>query len=251
MTMMRLRDIPRNARAFWGGLMGSLLLGGGAAALLAFGPELTAGVDEELALEFMPGELIRLGPALDPNAVPKIVAPESHAPRSTEVREVEPGTEGREAPAERRARPRNADEAGADDRDREGNTPFDDPRTVEELPGDPFGSPGGWSDSLAAGDPWATEVMRVLNGMQVGVFAAEGGDALFKFRVEVCPDGRLSAQSKQSTGDPTLDSRLKQAIGGLEVEVPGAVLDRLGGRCRKIRHEFTWRGRGGGSGTVQ
>lgn len=36
--------------------------------------------------------------------------------------------------------------------------------------------------------------MKVLNGLDVGIYAGESKGGVFKFRLEVCPDGRLKAQ---------------------------------------------------------
>jgi hypothetical protein len=93
--------------------------------------------------------------------------------------------------------------------------------------------------------------MKVLNGMKVGTFGAEGKDAEFKFRLEICPDGKLSAQMKKSTGDSTLDSRIRNTVEGLKVSVPKNVSELLKGKCKKILFEFTWRGKGGGAGAVK
>ncbi|MFY0538237.1 hypothetical protein [Nannocystis pusilla] len=93
--------------------------------------------------------------------------------------------------------------------------------------------------------------MRTLNAMRVGTFAAEGEDVVYKFRLGVCPDGSLSAQRKQSTGDPVLDARIEHAIATLTVDLPNDVLALLAGKCQKIKYEFTWRSKDTGRGTVQ
>ncbi|MFY0532693.1 hypothetical protein [Nannocystis pusilla] len=67
-------DILRNPTAFFGSLLGSALLTGGVAALVMFGPTFEVSAeedDDELEMEFMPGELVRLGPKLDPTEIPE------------------------------------------------------------------------------------------------------------------------------------------------------------------------------------
>src|SRR5690606_33027540 len=76
-------DILRNPLAFFGSLFGSVLLTGGVAALVMFGPTFEVSADDEddeLEMEFMPGELVRLGPKLDPTQIPeKIIVEETVA----------------------------------------------------------------------------------------------------------------------------------------------------------------------------
>lgn len=67
----------------------------------------------------------------------------------------------------------------------------------------------------------------------------------------MCPDGRLKAQRKQSSGDTTLDGAIEAEIARKKVTVPKNVGDLLKGQCQKIRYEFTWKGTSGGRGTVQ
>jgi len=258
-----LREIADNTTAFVGSLVGSTLLSGGVAALVMFAPtfEVAADDDLELAVDFIPGELVRLGPQRDPQAIPeKPVVRATRAPddavKSTVTTEDDPSPQPRppkvssDRDTTTPSKPVD-DKAPVSDRDRPSNTPYDDLPTVDDLPGDPFGSADGWSDTYKAGDPWATEVMRVLNNMRVGTFGAEGKDVAYKFRLEVCPDGGLSAQIKQSTGDSVLDARIKNAIDALEVDLPREVLAVMGGKCQKIKYEFTWRGKDAGRGTVQ
>lgn len=261
-------DILRNPMAFFGSLFGSAALMGGVAALVMFGPtfEVSAGDDdEELEMEFMPGELVRKGPKLDPTQIPeKIIVEETVA--AEEAAETTVTTDEKVKPAPeppKKAEPKktntkstekpdpNKKDAKKADKNQDSNTPTKDLPTVKELPGDPFGDPGGWSDTFKAGDPWATEVMKVLNGMKVGTFGAEGKDAEFRFRLKVCPDGKLQAQRKKGTGDATLDSRIQNTIQNLKVSVPAGVSDLLKGKCKIIKYEFSWRGKGAGAGSVR
>jgi hypothetical protein len=261
-------DILRNPGAFFGSLFGTVLLTGGVAALVMFGPtfEVAADDGEELEMEFMPGELVRLGPKLDPTQIPeKIIVEETvAAPQADPVEskvtqdekaqptEPKPKDEKKKSDSKSTEKPDpNKKDAKESDKNRDSNTPTKDLPTVKDLPGDPFGDPGGWSDVAKAGDPFATEVMKVLNGMKVGTFGAEGKNAEYKFRLEVCPDGNIKAQRKQGTGDAMLDSRIQNAVDSLKIKVPPNVGELLKGKCKKIQYEFTWRGLGDGKGKVQ
>ncbi|HEY8379538.1 MAG TPA: hypothetical protein VIK91_23760 [Nannocystis sp.] len=263
-------DIFRNPTAFFGSIIGSALLTGGIAALVMFGPtfEVSADDGDELDMEFMPGELVRLGQKMDPQDIPEkiiveetVAAPAPEAPAETTKLTTDEKAQPTEPPKKEEKKKTDAKStekpdpnkknAKESDKNRDSNTPYKDLPTVKDLPGDPFGDPQGWSDIAKAGDPFATEVMKVLNGMKVGIYAGEGKDAVYKFRLEVCPDGRLSAQKKQGTGDNTLDARIKNAIDSLKISVPKNVQELLKGKCQKIRYEFTWRGQGGGKGKVE
>lgn len=259
-------DIMRNTSAFFGGLLGTVLLTGGVGALVMFGPtfEVSAEDDaEELEMEFMPGELVRLGPKLDPTQIPEKIIVEktvaSEAAAETKVttdEKAKPTTEPKKNETKKDTKSTekpdpNKKGAKESDKNRDSNTPYNDLPTVKDLPGDPFGSTDGWSDTFKEGDPWATEVMKVLNGLQVGTFGAEGKDAEYKFRLEVCPDGSIKAQRKKSTGDSGLDGAIDVAIGAKKVSVPKNVGDLLKGKCKKIQYEFTWRGKGQGKGAVK
>ena len=262
----QLGDVMRNTTAFVGSLFGTVLVTGGVAALVMFGPtfEVNAEDDgEELDMEFMPGELVRLGQKLDPTQIPekliveKTVAAEAAAEtKVTTDEKAAPTTEPKKSEKKNDVKSiekpdPNKKGAKESDKNRDSNTPYNDLPTVKDLPGDPFGSPDGWSDVAKAGDPWATEVMKVLNGMKVGTFGAEGKDAEYKFRLKVCPDGKLESQTKKPTGDATLDARIKNAIDSLKVTMPKSVVDLLKGKCQTIKYEFTWRGKGGGLGSVK
>lgn len=261
-------DILRNPVAFFGSLFGSVLLTGGVAALVMFGPTFEVSADDEddeLEMEFMPGELVRLGPKLDPTQIPeKIIVEETVAAEDAAETTVTTDEKVQPAPEQpKKSEPKKSDEKSSEkpdpnkkdakksDKNRESNTPTKDLPTVKDLPGDPFGDAGGWSDTFKAGDPWATEVMKVLNGMKVGTFGAEGKDAEFRFRLKICPDGKLEAQRKQGTGDATLDSRIQSTIQGLKVSMPANVSELLGGKCKTIKYEFSWRGKGAGAGSVK
>ncbi|MFY0538238.1 hypothetical protein [Nannocystis pusilla] len=77
------REMASNSTAFLGGLLGSILLSGGVAALVMFAPTFEVAADDDLdpTVEFIPGELVRLGPQRDPEQLPdKLVVPPARAP---------------------------------------------------------------------------------------------------------------------------------------------------------------------------
>ncbi len=263
-----LYDVVRNPLAFFGGLFGTAALIGGVVAYIMFGPDVAlADESDDLDLEFLPGELVRIGEKMDPADIPekiiveetvaaetvaeeKVTVEETIEPPPPEPKKVDKPKEpikAKEAPD-----PNKKKDVKQSDKNRETNTPHKDLPTVKDLPGDPFGDAGGWSDLAKAGDPWATAVMKALNGMKVGVFGAQGKDATYKFQLDVCPDGTLKQRKRvQSTGDAGLDGKIANALGSIRVPLTNEVKAKLGGKCQRVRYDFTWRGTGGGSGSVR
>lgn len=234
-------EIIGNRTALYGSLIGLVLLTGGLAALLRFGPGFAEPPEDaaELEMEFLPGELLRFGAKSDPTPS----APMDPSPAATP--DLAPTVTDQDTPEPRQARvvrPTPAPEV---------KPPQEAPPAVQPSPGDPFGDPEGWSEVLRAGDPWATEVMKALSGLEVGSYAGEGQGGEYKFRLEVCPDGRLRAQRKGSTLEPSVAGALEAEIGRQRVPIPASVRDRLAGECQKIKYLFTWRSTNEGRGTVQ
>ena len=262
-----LGELWRNRAAFAGAVLGSSMFVSLAAAFALFGPSISDArphAPDELEMEFIAGELVRLGEPLDPAAFPeKINVKATRAADAANVATVTdddralPDPEPRERddapkpPVQPRDRPdRDKPDAEVSDRDRESNTPHDDPPTVRDLPGDPFGSPEGWAEMAKDGDPWATGVLAALNGMTVGSYAGQGQDTSYKFRLVVCADGRIDdVRTRQSTGKPDFDGLIRNAIERLELpKAPPELAKQLAGKCKKIPYEFTWRGKGGKGG---
>jgi outer membrane biosynthesis protein TonB len=265
-----LGDLFRNPVAFIGGVLGSGAFMGGAFVLAMYGldhkDEEGADDDDELEMEFMPGELVRKGEKIDPQDIPeKIIVEETVAaaaptetkittdekakpdPKPEKVDKPKPDKPSTEAPDP------NKKGAKESDKNREGNKQYDtDIPTVKDLPGDPFGSADGWSDMAKDGDPWATAVLAALNGMKVGAYAAQGSQAVFKFQLVLCADGSIDdVRKKQSTNDPKLDGAIINALETLKLpKAPPDIAKQLSGKCKKIPYEFTWAGKGG-SGKVK
>ena len=78
------------------------------------------------------------------------------------------------------------------------NTPYKkDLPTVHVNQGDPFGDPQGWDDLTRDGDPWATNVMKALNNMPVGTYAAKGAEGDYKFQLTICKDGTIKDRRRR------------------------------------------------------
>jgi hypothetical protein len=260
-------DLWRNRVAFIGGLLGPCIFVSLAATIALLGPSISdahPGEPDDLVMEFIAGDLVRLGEPLDPTEIPeKLIVKETRAadganlPTVTKDDKALPDPEPRERNdepkprVEPRDRPdRDKPDAEVSDRDRERNTPHDDPPTVQDLPGDPFGSPDGWAEMAKDGDPWATGVLAALNGMTVGSYAGEGQDSIYKFQLVVCADGSVQdVRTRQSTGKPDFDGLIRNAIERLRLpKAPPELAKQLAGKCKKIPYEFTWRGKGGKGG---
>ncbi len=253
-----LGDLMRNPVAVIGGLLGSTAFIGLAAALALLGPSISdahPGEPDELVVEFMPGALVRLGDVVDPTekivvqatraaddtAVPTVTDDDRALPDPDPARndDPKPDVKPREKPNP------NKPDAPISDRDRDSNTPYNDPATVRDPAGDPFGSPDGWADMAKDGDPWATGVLAALNGMTVGSYAGLGQDSTYKFQLVICADGRVDdVRTKQSTGKPDFDGLIRNAIEALKLpRAPADIARQLAGGCKKIPYLFTWRGK--------
>jgi len=256
-------DILRNPVAFVGGLVGTGAFAGGVFALAMFGPKFEVSAaeedDEELDMEFLPGELMRKGEKIDPEKIPeKIIVEETVAAEAKTETKVTKDEKAAPDPEPKKAdKPKedvkatekpdpNKKGAKESDKNRDSNTPYKDPPTVKDLPGDPFGSPDGWSDMAKDGDPWATAVMAALNGMKVGAYAGEGTAADFKFQLVICADGRIDRINKKGgSADAQLAGAIKNALESLKLpKAPAEIAKQLGSSCKAIKYVFTWSGKG-------
>ena len=258
----------RNPLAVLGGLAGSGGFLGVVVAMALFGPSTSWADaddddDDELEMQYLAGVLVRKGEKLDPSDMPvKVIVKETRAPDATAPATVThddqalPSPEPADKPDPKikptpSPDPKNPT-APVSDRDRKPTTPYDDPATADDAPGDPFGSTDGWADMAKEGDPWATAVLKALNGMTVGSYAGLGQDVSYKFQLVICADGSIDdVRTKQSTGKPDFDGQIRTALERLKLpKAPPAIAAQLGSRCKKIPYEFTWRG-ASSSGTVQ
>lgn len=252
-------DLFRNPLAFVGGLGGMVLT----SLLLYFGFDLMAKAeidpseDDEFMIDFEPGALVKLGVDIPEPEIPeKIIVQETRQEEETVNETV---TEDEEAkpvetpPPEPDEKPKKTDKPPPVDRkDKKlpvsklpttANTPYKkDLPTVQVQKGDPFGDPGGWSDLRKDGDPWATAVMKALNNMKVGAYAAKAGAGNFKFEVSVCKDGKIKdVRKKGGTLDADGQNAVRLALEQLQVpKPPSEVAAKMKGSCSKIRYTFNW-----------
>jgi len=248
-------DIARNPLALLGGFLGMLLTSGVLIIGLMVGGDANAEDDtDELEMEFLPGELVRKGPKLDPKDLPEkiiveeTVAEEQSAEESVtkEEKKVEPPPEEKK-PEKKKSKSKekpdpNKKNVKKDDKNRDSNTPHKDLPTVKDLPGDPFAGPNGWSDMAKDGDPWATAVIGALNGIKPPSFGGVGKPGTFRFRITICPNGTISAvQPKSSTGDKGYDAGIRNEIVRVKIPRPPAnVAKQLKGKCKRIPYEFSY-----------
>lgn len=112
-------------------------------------------------------------------------------------------------------------------------------------PAEAFRAPYDWAGAVKAGDPWATSVMKVLQGVRIGTYGAQMASAEYKFRLTICQDGTLKPERKKSTGDAALDNAIHNALEQLKVPVPDQARKVLAGGCKRIPYEFTYRTKDG------
>ena len=257
-------DIFRNPVALVGGVLGSGSFVAAAVLFALFGPKFEASAadddDDELEMEFMPGELMRKGPQLNPEDIPeKIIVEETVAAEAKTETTVTTDEKAKPDPAEKKKNEKpkedikstekpDPNKKGAKEgtKNQDKNTPYDDLPTVKELPGNPFGDPNGWSDMAKDGDPWATAVMGALNGMKVGAYAGQGTPASYQFQLVICADGSIDdVRVKKASGDSQLDGAIKNALESLKLpKAPAEIAKQLAGKCKKIPYIFTWSGSG-------
>lgn len=216
--------------------------------------------DEYLDIDFTPGTLVKLGEEIKEEELPeKIVVQET---REEEAAVEETVTEDEEAKPKDEEEKKEEDEPKKDKppprekKDKKlptnklpttSNTPYkNDLPTVDVNKGDPFGDPGGWSDLKRDGDPWATDVMKALNNMKVGAYAAQGATGDFKFQLTICKDGSVKQVSKKGGSLPAdAQNGVRLSLEQLDLpKPPPDVLKKMKSNCAKIRYTFVWSARG-------
>lgn len=244
-----------------GGVVGTCLLCGGIGAFFLASSSLAQAEDEDLLdIEFMPGEIARLGDAPEPDKIPdKIIVDDQRAadaePEKVLTKEDKPPEKPPEKPKpkdppkkkekKKRIAPRSKKKTGKlSDKDVQGNNKFGDLATLDRLPGNPFGSADGWGKLNRAGDPWATSVMGALNRMKVPAWAAQAsGRSPVRFRIKICKDGRISqVMKKGSSGDSRLDDAVIQELLRLKIpRPPPHVAKAMSGSCTTMKYNFAWK----------
>ncbi len=261
-------DIVRNPVALFGGLLGTAVMTVAIYFSIGLVQDVSAGEleDDELDMEFLPGELMRKGPELEEKELPeKIIVEELVAEEST-VEETVTKDENtppppeeekkKDKPKEKKSKekpdPNAKKDAKKADRNQKSNTPHDDLPTVDQLPGNPFAGPNGWSDMAKDGDPWATAVIGALNGLALPAFAGIGKPGAVSFQITICSNGTIKkALVKKIKGE------IKKNVFETEVErikipkPPANVAKQLKGGCKKIPYKFVWSTGGGSKGKVR
>lgn len=252
-------DLLRNPRACLGGLAGSTMCMAGAFAL-ALTPAVVPPEqdDDELDFVFVGGAIVRKGTAPTDDPIPE--KPIVDAQRATGSTPEITVTTNQDAPPDPRPpppkdppikKPPSRDpvdpnqQGKPSDHNTPGNNQYNDPANAQDLPGDPFGSPDGWSDMARDGDPWATAVLGALNNLTVGSYAGLGQDVTYKFQLVVCADGRIDrVNTKGSTGKPDFDGQIRNGIERIKLpKAPPELAKQLAGGCKKIPYVFTWSGK--------
>jgi hypothetical protein len=254
-----IRDLFRNPLAFIGGVFGMVL--SGALFFLIFGVLANnANAEEEddvLEIDFNPGTLVKLGQEIEEPPIPeKIVIPEMRQEEEvvnetvTEDEKAEPKIEEKKEVDEKPKKP--PEKPPVEKKDKKlptsklppppANTPFKDKPMNVKVKGDPFGDPGGWSDLKKDGDPWATAVMKALNGMKVGAFAAKGSSGNFMFQLKLCKDGSIDqVYKKGGSADAELQNAIRLSLEQLDLpKPPSHVAGQMKGNCAKINYTFNW-----------
>jgi outer membrane biosynthesis protein TonB len=244
--------------ALVGGVFGMLALTGAVVGFFLWSPNLAladddADEDDDEYLEFEPGALVRIGEERPEAELPeKIITEDAKvAQEAVEETVTKDETPPLELPEEKKKKDVKKVKKSAVDDDRDvkesdhtskKNTPYDDLPTVDTLPGDPFGDPDGWSDLRKDGDPWATEVMKRLNNLQIGCYAGKCPSGTYKFELKICKDGSVeNVYQKQSSGSGDLDSKIKAELGRMEIpKPPPHIAKHMKSPCVKLQYRFVW-----------
>lgn len=217
-------------------------------------------VEEDFEIDFTPGTLARLGVKMEETEIPqKIIVQETRA-EDAPVEEVKQTvtTDDKAKPSEEPPPKEKPDHPAKDkppikdNKDKKlptsktptsSNTPYkNDLPTVNQNQGDPFGDPDGWDDLTRDGDPWATEVMKVLNHLKVGAYAGKGEAGNFKFQLTICKDGTIKQVLKKG-GNMSADGQSAVLLALEQAQLPKPpkkVADAMPGNCAKIKYVFDW-----------
>ncbi|MBX7079013.1 MAG: hypothetical protein K1X88_07500 [Nannocystaceae bacterium] len=258
------RDLLRNPLAFVGGIGGLgltsvLLFLGSEAVAAAANNDQSAAEDDDFEIDFTPGTLAKLGQKIDEKELPqKIIVQETRAPDPVEEEPVKDSvtTDEKAKPSEEpKDKPKDVTKdkpTVKDNKDKKlpisktpthSNTPYkNDLPTVQQDQGDPFGDPDGWDDLTRDGDPWATEVMKALNHLQVGAYAAKAKNGDYKFQLKICKDGTIEdVLDKGGSLPEDGKAAVRLALEQLEIpKPPKKVADQMGNKCAKIKYTFIW-----------
>jgi hypothetical protein len=256
------REVLRNPSALLGGLVGMVVVSVLLSLLAIFvANDAKAGEEEDaFQIDFEPGALVKLGAEIEEKELPeKIIVAETRPEEDTVVETVteeEQAKPKQEPPPEPDEKPKKTDKPPPQEKKdkklptsklpTQKNTPYNDLPTVQVPKGDPFGDPGGWSDLAKDGDPWATAVMKALNNMPVGTYAAQAKGGDFKFQLTLCKDGTVKQVAKKGGSLPAdLQNSVRLELERLKLpRPPPKVAGQMKGSCAKIKYTFVWSARG-------
>ena len=246
-------DVPL---AFYGGVFGMIVLCAATVFFFLYMPGVglvgEAEEEEEFLLDFEPGALVRLGKKLEDPTIKEIVEEtrtEEAAVKETVTKKDEPPPEKKEEKKKEKQTestekpdPNKNKDVKVGKVNQEKNTPYNELPTVEQLSGDPFGDPQGWAKLKKDGDPWATAVMRALNGIKVPSFAAKSFNGQYRFELKICKDGRIDkVYTKKASGSADLDNAVKGELLRLKIpKPPSKIANKMKSPCVKLKYRFVW-----------
>jgi len=254
------RELVEQRFAFGSGLAGVVIAGFAlwGIAAIAHADVAIEPIGEEVALEFLPGSLARLGTnpsareSSGGDAQPTIVPPEPtiEPPTPPPPQPQTVTTDDDAAPAQPqppvRRDPKQSrlptDEPPSDDPPHTGGR-RPGPPSVDDG-GNPWGDPNGWDDLTRDSDPWATSVVQALEDLPVGWYAGKPATGDFRFRISVCKDGEISDVVKKG-GIMSRDGQdaVLLALEQFELPpIPKHIAAQMPARCARIDHTFVWSG---------
>jgi len=217
-------------------------------------------LEDEFEIDFTPGTIAKLGEK--PEDLPeKVIIQDTRAPDPIEeepTKETVTEDEKAKPTEEPKDKPKDITKdkpTVKDNKDKklptsknptDANTPYKDLPTYDKNIGNPFGDPEGWDDLTRDGDPWATSVMKALNNMPIGAYAAKAKQGEMKFQLTICKDGSIKQVLKKGGNLPEDgQSAVMLALEQLEIpKPPKKVSDAMPGSCAKIKYTFVWSAKG-------
>ncbi len=217
-------------------------------------------LEDEFEIDFTPGTIAKLGEK--PEDLPeKVIIQDTRAPDPIEeepTKETVTEDEKAKPTEEPKDKPKDITKdkpTVKDNKDKklptsknptDANTPYKDLPTYDKNIGNPFGDPEGWDDLTRDGDPWATSVMKALNNMPIGAYAAKAKQGEMKFQLTICKDGKIKQVLKKGGSLPEDgQAAVMLALEQLEIpKPPKKVSDAMPGNCAKIKYTFVWSAKG-------
>lgn len=202
----------------------------------------------QFELDFQPGALARIG--VEPQEIPQKPRHDATHASGEQANQTVTDTPTPTPPdplptpnPDPSTAPKTHDQGKPSDRERPDTNPYHEANTDADPVGDPLGDAQGWADAYAAGDPWATGVMKALANMKVPGYAGKLPDSqAFGFKLEVCKTGKTGqVLVKQSTGKPELDAAIKYELSRLTIpKPPPEIAAKMPTSCVMLKYQFAW-----------